>query len=70
MVNQQLLKALVQRVQIEKSIRVGDLVLNMVWALKFYTKYISGYERALKTLKECESRRPFKVFITVPSTLR
>ena len=65
LVNQELLAQLKARVEGDPATcdRVGDIFLNMSFALKIYSKYIGDYDTARQTLAEVEGTPKFVAFV-------
>jgi len=66
LVNRELLAQLRDRVEGDDASardRVGDIFLNMSFALKIYSKYIGDYDTARQTLAEVEANARFAAFV-------
>lgn len=66
LVNRELLAQLRDRVEGDDASardRVGDIFLNMSFALKIYSKYIGDYDTARQTLAEVEANPRFAAFV-------
>ena len=51
-----LLRQLEERIKLDESDRVGDIFLNMSFALKLYSRYIANFDVARETLEELTFR--------------
>ena len=49
-------KQLDERIRVDESDRVGDIFLNMSFALKLYSRYIANFDVARETLEELKFR--------------
>ena len=63
LVNRELLAQLKTRIEDDKSDRVGDIFLNMSFALKIYSRYIGDYDAARQTVAEVEASPRFAAFV-------
>lgn len=63
LVNTELLAQLKTRIEDDKSDRVGDIFLNMSFALKIYSRYIGDYDASRQTINECEAIPRFASFL-------
>jgi len=57
-------KKLRDRVEVNKSSKVGDIFLNLAWGFNLYRRYASEYEGALTLLAEVSTRTKMREFIT------